>query len=179
MFEPGSVMSDVMQLSLLLGEKQDKNCNWVDVAPPSAFQHAPFSGTAVYPDPAPVVLAATPIVVPDNKILIVTFAAVYVCQTDETVNSVDFGVNHQFFAWWQTTLNGTDKAVTPVTGEGQGIINRPVLLIFPEKVTVSLMLESINSNLTDGDRTLLTTVTAYTAPSALTTQLSKNATNYW
>ena len=57
----------------------------------------------------------------------------------------------------------------------QGVINRPVLLIFPEKCTVSLMLQS-DSSLTDGSRTILTTVTAYTAPAVLKAPLSKNAT---
>lgn len=175
MFEPGSVMADIMQLSLIAGERLDDCGQWVDIAPPSVFQHKPFSGNGTYPGAAATIASVT---VPESLILIVTYASVYLCQTDETVNSIDFGVNHNFFAWWQYQLSGVTTIVTSATGQGQGIINRPVLLVFPPTVTAQLMLLESASALTDGSRTIECTVTAYLAPESLRSYYSLMASQF-
>ena len=175
MFEPGSVMADIMQLSLIAGEREECG-QYTDIAPPAVFKHTPFSGNGTYPGAAATIASYT---VPSSQILIVSYASVYLCDTAEAVTTLDFGVSHTFYAWWQYDLNGVTSIVTSATGKGQGIINRPVMLVFPAGATAQLMLQDDGTSvLPAGSRTIICTVTAYTAPQSLQSYYSSMASQF-
>jgi hypothetical protein len=169
-------MTDIMALSLLAGEVRDPCTGEIkSVAEPNVFTHAPFSGNTTYPS-GTVTLASR--AVEANQILLVTYVSVYLCQTDETVNSIDFGVNHNFYAYWQYTVGSTVKTYPAATSQGQGILNRPCLIPFAPGVTVALRLVPISSALTAASRTLETTVTAYLAPAVLLATFSSMSSQF-
>lgn len=178
MNEPNSIIAGLLALSVAAGTKTDpvtgKCSNKLDL--PEA-KSTIISGTVLWPGAAGADVTLFNYQVPANQCLIVDYVCLASCDASEASAALDYGINWNATAYWQTLINGTATRITNEVGS-QNIFNRPIFMVFASGTTPQIVIKKNASTQANQSRLLLASMNAYQCNSNLFSIFNQYTSNF-
>lgn len=172
MNEPHGVAAEILALSFLGGMDDEGQL----LAKPKDFTHISYASTTLWP------IAPTSSLfgyrVPDGNIMLWTYISVYNTLANETSLAVNFGFNYD--ATLFLAIQGASGAFLPFSPSmfTQGLINKPILLVFDPMTTPRIIFAPNGSTQAVGSVRVEGAINGYLLPAGFGSVYRRYATKF-
>lgn len=172
MNEPHGVAAEVLALSFLAGMDDDGDL----LVKPKDFTHISYASSTLWP------VAPTSSLfgyrVPDGNVMLWTYISLYCTLANETSLAINFGFN--FDTTLFLAIQGPSGAFLPFGPSmlTQGLVNKPVLMVFDPSNTPRLILAPAGSTQAVGSVRVEAAVNGYLLPAGIGAHFKRYATKF-